>query len=73
MPSAKQAAELWIVAAGLAAYIGACLVWGRMPSGWRGFIRRSETPKLYWFAILVASAILAALVVLAVRAGGAYP
>jgi hypothetical protein len=71
MPAAQQAMELWIVAAGLAAYIGVCLVWGRMPSGWRGFIRRSETPRLYWFAIGVAATILVALVVLAVRAGGA--
>jgi H+/Cl- antiporter ClcA len=73
MPNAKDAADLWIVAAGLAVYIGACLAWGRMPSGWRGFIRRSETPRLYWFAIGVATAVLLALVALAVRAGGAYP
>lgn len=72
MPSVKHAAEVWIVAAGLAAYIGACLVSGRMPSGWRGFIRRSETPRLFWFAILVAGAVLLALVALAVRVGGAW-
>jgi uncharacterized iron-regulated membrane protein len=44
-------AALWVASGILAAIVGGCLYWSRLPPSRYGVVRRGEQPGMFWFGI----------------------
>ena len=64
-----DAAPLWVIAAGLGAYIGVCVASGRTPGrGRSAMLDRRRSPAAFWAVMALLGATLAAVVILAMQA-----
>ena len=72
MPSHHDAGALWLISAIAALALAAGVISGRLPrrSGW---IRRSETPGVFWFGIGIYGAFLFVMLFLATFASVSLP
>ena len=62
MEMSQDGLQLWEMSGAIAAAIGLALRFGRVPS--KGYwVKRSEQPGLFWFAISLLGAVLVVLVV----------